>query len=191
MSTLRTLLFLAATQALPSSVLPPPVDPVSTLSPAQLEALGQWIDTSNQQQMVEALLDHHAEYVRTRYKDRLAFVSIERQPDLHLRVGLKGEEKEPDLHLPIAGTTIRVKVETGYPYTQDEFRAVLEKVRPTIETLIPDVTGIAGRPELNLIEIHVQGTNEQHYQHALAQIESLAGLKAKVRLGTSRPRDLL
>ena len=191
MPTLKTLLFLAATQALPPGTVPPPVDPVTTLSPYELEVLGQTIDTSNQQQMVEALLGEHVEYVRARYKDRLAFVSVESQPDLHLRVGLKGEEKESDLHLPIAGTTVSVKVETGYPYTQEELRALLKKVTPTIRTLIPDVTGIAGHPERNLIEILVHGTNEQNYQHARAQIESLTGLKVKISLGMGYERNLM
>lgn len=186
-----TLLLLTLAQALAASPPPIPPDPASALTPYDLARMGEWMDTSNQQRMVKALALDHVPYIRTRYQDRLTFLIVEHEPDFHIRIGLKGHALEPDLFLPVAGTTFRVRVEVGYPYTEAEFNALVEKATPHIYTLIPDFTGVSSDAELGLIEIDVEGTNAQNYQHALAQIESLSGLKAKVRLGMPRQRNLI
>jgi hypothetical protein len=184
-------LILALSQALAS---PPPTStaiPPVTIPPAGLEVLGQRVNMLDRQQLTEALMYQLDEHVRAHYADRLAYLVEEQAPDVHLRVGLKGTTPEPDQIVDVAGTPVRVRFEVGQPYNAEEFSAMLSRIQPTITELFPDVTGIAGQSHLQHIEIDVEGTNAEDYQHAVAQIESLTGMKVKLKLGTSRPRDLI
>lgn len=184
-------LILALSQALASpQSTSTPIPPVTNL-PAELEALGQRVDMLSDQQLTDALMHHLNDHVRAHYAGRLAYIVEEQVPDVHLRVGLKGTAAEPDQWVDAVGRPVRVRFEVGQPYNQEEFRAMLERIQPAIRRLFPDVTGIAGQSHLQHIEIHVAGTNAQDYQHAVAQIESLAGMKVKLRLGMARPRNLI
>ncbi|WP_282296046.1 hypothetical protein [Stenotrophomonas sp. PS02289] len=147
-------------------------------------------DLAGQQRLeVESGLDPHIKQLQEKYKDRLTYISIESQPDLHIRIGLKGSAVEPDQKLSVNGESVRVDLQEGYLYTREEFRQVVKKATPKIIELIPDATSINGRPNLNIIEIWVQGTDEKTYQRALEQIQKITGIKAQVVLGTVPSRN--
>lgn len=156
---------------------------------AYSKATGFSLETARQRLEVESGLDPHIKQLQEKYKDRLTYISIESQPDLHIRIGLKGSAVEPDQKLSVNGESVRVDLQEGYLYTREEFRQVVKKATPKIIELIPDATSINGRPNLNIIEIWVQGTNEKTYQRALEQIQKITGIKAQVVLGTVPSRN--
>lgn len=190
MSPLSLLLVLASAQS--QAVLPPAATDASEAEIAAksyMKDTGVSLETAKRRIQIESELPPFIEDLKERYRDRLTFVSVESLPDQHLVVGLKGNGMEPAQRINVSGSAIRVEFEEGYPYTAQEFHAVMKKAIPRVVELIPDATSVDGRPELGLIEVWVRGTDEQAYQRAVVEIQKLTGLKVKLVLGKSLSRN--
>lgn len=144
---------------------------------------------AQQRIQIESELPPHIERLKARYRERVAFVSIAHLPDQHLVVGLKGSAMESTQHITVGGSNIKVEFEEGYAYTEQEFIAIMKRAVPKVAELIPDATSVDGRPELGLIEIWVQGMDEDSYQPAAAEIEKMTDLKVKLVLGKTPSRN--
>ena len=158
---------------------------------AYMEANGVSLEVARERLLIESELMPHVQDLRERYRERMAFISIESTPYQHLVVGLKGPATEPVQLIRVRGTDVRVEFEQGYPYTAQEFSDIMSKASARALEFFPDVTGLSGRPELGLIEVMVSGTDEQRYLTAKAELEAVAGIEIKILLGRSPPRDLI
>lgn len=190
MSIASILLFLASAQGVAASTsMQISAAESDVAAQAYSKATGVSLEAARQRLEVESGLDPLIKQLQEKYKDRLTYISIESQPDQHIRIGLKGSATEPDQKLAVNGASVRVELQEGYLYTREEFRQVVTKATPKIMELIPDATSINVRPNLNLIEIWVQGTDEKAYRRALEQIEKITGIKAQVVLGKVPSRN--
>lgn len=182
------LLVLASAQTL-AATLPSQMSAAETDTAAKsyMEENRVSLNVAKQRLMIESEIQPYLEQLRERYKDRLAFISIEPQPHQYVRVGLKGNTMVPTQRIKVSGTVINVEFQQGYAYTQQEFRASLQAATPKIIELIPDAISINGRPELGAIEVWVRGTDNKSYLRATEQIEKATGLKVEIVLGTGRP----
>ena len=158
---------------------------------AYMEANGVSLEVARERLLIESELLPHVQDLRERYRERMAFISIESMPYQHLVVGLKGPAMEPAQHISVRGTDVRVEFEQGYPYTAQEFSDIMSKASARALEFFPDVTGLSGRPELGLIEVMVSGTDERRYLAAKAELEAVAGIDIKILLGRSPPRNLI
>lgn len=156
-----------------------------------MKANGVSLEQATERLLIESELSPHIEGIRERYGDRMAFISIESLPYQHLVVGLKGAAMEPTQHINVRGTDVRVEFEEGYPYTAHEFSEITSRASTRVLEFFPDATGLAGRPELGLIEVMVSGTDERRYLPAKEAFEAVAGIEIKLLLGRSAPRNLI
>lgn len=128
----------------------------------------------------------YIEQLRERYKSRLTFISIEQVPDQHIVVGLKGPQMVPTQRMSDEGATVRVEFEEGYPYDDAEFTATIENSLKEAKKLIPDITGVEGKPELGVIIIHVQDQSDNGHSRAAAKLSKMFGVKFEIAYGKSR-----
>lgn len=134
-------------------------------------------------------IDFHIQALRQRYQSRLTFISIEQHPDQHIVVGLQGPAMEPTRRVGSGEKSIRVEFEEGYPYTDSEFGDLMKRASARAMELIPDVTGVGGRPELGAISIHVEGASSEPYNKAVKDLEKEFGLTVELALGRARERN--
>lgn len=144
---------------------------------------GVSLETAKQRLQIESELPPFIAKLRERYRDRVAFISVESQPDQHLVVGLKGMKMQPSQRINVGASMIRVEFEEGYPYTEAEFEGVMKAAIAKVTALIPDATSVDGFPELNLIKVGVQGTDKESYLPAIKEVEEVTGLKVELVLG--------
>lgn len=158
---------------------------------AYMEANGVSLEVAKERLLIESELLPHVQDLRERYRERMAFISIESIPYQHLVVGLKGPAMEPAQHISVRGTDVRVEFEEGYPYTAREFSDIVSRASLRVLEFFPDATGLAGRPELGLIEVMVSGTDELSHVPAKEAFEAMTGVEIKILLGRSPPRNLI
>ncbi len=158
---------------------------------AYMEANGVSLEVARERLLIESELLPHVQDLRERYRERMAFISIESMPYQHLVVGLKGPATEPVQLISVRGTDVRVEFEEGYPYTAREFSDIVSRASLRVLEFFPDATGLAGRPELGLIEVMVSGTDELSHVPAKEAFEAVAGIEIKLLLGRSAPRNLI
>ena len=156
-----------------------------------MKANGVSLEVATERLLIESELAPHIQDLTERYRERMAFISIESMPYQHLVVGLKGPAMEPAQHISVRGTDVRVEFEEGYPYTAREFSDIVSRASLRVLEFFPDATGLAGRPELGLIEVMVSGTDELSHVPAKEAFEAMAGIEIKVLLGRSPPRNLI
>lgn len=131
-------------------------------------------------------IDQYVETLRERYKDRLTFISIEQHPDQHIVVGLKGPQMVPTQLMSDEGATVRVEFEEGYPYDDAEFAAIIKNSLEEAKKLIPDITGMEGKPELGVIRIHVQDQSDNGQSKAAVKLGKMFGIKFEIFYGQAR-----
>jgi len=158
---------------------------------AYMEANGVSLEVARERLLIESELLPHVQDLRERYRERMAFISIESMPYQHLVVGLKGPAMEAAQHISVRGTDVRVEFEEGYPYTAREFSDIVSRASLRVLEFFPDATGLAGRPELGLIEVMVSGTDELSHVPAKEAFEAMTGVEIKILLGRSPPRNLI
>ncbi|HEL4110354.1 TPA: hypothetical protein UM343_000446 [Stenotrophomonas maltophilia] len=156
---------------------------------AYMSANGVSLDTAKRRLEVESELPSVIAELKRRYRDRLAFVSIENMPDQHLVVGLKGNMMEAARHFSVSDSSIRVEFEEGYPYTEKEFSETMHRVVPLVVELIPDAVSVDGRPELGMIDVSVRGADVKSYEVAKRRIEESAKLKVNIIPGRAPFRN--
>lgn len=148
------------------------------------------LETGRRRLQIESELPPHIDALRSRYRDQVAFISVESSPDQHILVGLKGPAMESRQHILVLGTRVGVEFEPGYLYNEREFKAMLSKFVPRITELIPRATGIIGRPELGMIQIRIRGGDVDEYRSAVEEIQTMTKLKVELIPGASVPRNL-
>ena len=74
--------------------------------------------------------------LQERFRDRIAGIYIEREPDFHVVVRLTGDRDAGTLQYRLGEDLVRVVVRTGAPHTIDELRAALDQ-RETIIRFLP------------------------------------------------------
>lgn len=156
---------------------------------AYMNANGGTLDSAKRRLEIEAELPAVIAELKRRYKDRLAYVSIESMPDQHLVVGLKGNMMEAARILSVSDTAIRVEFEEGYPYTEKEFSETMHEIVPLVVELIPDAVSVDGRPELGMIDISVRGVDAKSYEAAKRKIEAASKLKVNIIPGRAPFRN--
>lgn len=75
-----------------------------------------------------------------RFRDRIAGIYIEREPDFHVVVRLTGDRDAGTLRYQLGEDRARVEVLTGARHTVDQLRAALER-RETIARFLPEGYG--------------------------------------------------
>lgn len=189
---ISTFLLLAALA--PSTATLP--EPKATLSEAEMTiaafAEGFGVSEEEARKRIEAsdAIDQYIESLRERYKDRLAFISIEQHPDQHIVVGLKGPQMVPSRRLSGEGATVRVEFEEGYPYNDAEFKVLISNAAKEARKIIPRITGIEGRPELGTIRIHTQDHSDNGHSEAAAKLSRMFGVKFEIVYGQSPEKNL-
>ncbi|UHD45764.1 hypothetical protein LUX29_00405 [Aureimonas altamirensis] len=74
--------------------------------------------------------------LQERFRDRIAGIYVEREPDFHVIVRLTGERDAGTLQYQLGEDRARVEVKTGAPHTLDELRAAFNQ-RETIRHYLP------------------------------------------------------
>lgn len=65
---------------------------------------GVSLETAKQRLQIESELPPYIAELRERYRDRIAFISVESQPDQLLVVGLKGMKMQPSQRLNVGAS---------------------------------------------------------------------------------------
>ena len=151
---------------------------------------GVSLEVARRRLQIESELPPYIDALRSRYRDRVAFISVESSPDQHILVGLKGAAMESRQQITVSGSRVGVEFEPGYLYNEREFKAVLSRSIPRITELIPRATGIIGRPELGMIQVRISGGNVDEYKAAVEEIQRATKLKVELIPGASVPRNL-
>jgi len=151
---------------------------------------GVSLEVARRRLQIESELPPYIDALRSRYRDRVAFISVESSPDQHILVGLKGAAMESRQQITVSGSLVGVEFEPGYLYTEREFKAVLSKSISRITELIPRATGIIGRPELGMIQVRISGGDVDEYKDAVEEIQRATKLKVELIPGASVPRNL-
>lgn len=78
--------------------------------------------------------------LQERFRDRIAGIYIEREPDFHVVVRLTGDRDAGTLQYQLGEDRVRVEVQTGAPHTVEQLLAAFEK-RETIMRFLPNGYG--------------------------------------------------
>ncbi|WP_407352492.1 hypothetical protein [Luteimonas sp. R10] len=78
--------------------------------------------------------------LQERFRDRIAGIYIEREPDFHVVVRLTGKEGEGTLPYQLGDDRVRVEVQTGALHSVDQLRAALKR-RDIITHFLPSGHG--------------------------------------------------
>lgn len=78
--------------------------------------------------------------LQERFRDRIAGIYIEREPDFHVVVRLTGERDAGTLQYQLGEDRARVEVRTGATHTVDQLRAAFDQ-RETITRFLPNGYG--------------------------------------------------
>lgn len=78
--------------------------------------------------------------LQERFRDRIAGIYIEREPDFHVVVRLTGKEGEGTLDYQLGDDRVRVEVQTGALHSVDQLRAAFKR-RDIITRFLPSGYG--------------------------------------------------
>jgi hypothetical protein len=78
--------------------------------------------------------------LQERFRDRIAGIYIEREPDFHVVVRLTGNRDAGTLQYQLGEDRVRVEIQTGAPHTVDQLLAAFEQ-RETITRFLPNGYG--------------------------------------------------
>lgn len=78
--------------------------------------------------------------LQERFRDRIAGIYIEREPDFHVVVRLTGDRNAGTLQYQLGEDRVRVEVVTGASHTRDQLIAALDE-RQVITHVLPDGYG--------------------------------------------------
>ena len=80
--------------------------------------------------------------IQTAYRDRLAGISIEHQPEYRIVVLLTGPEPVPDETILAGGMSVPIVYRTGATATREQILAAMAEHRPRIRELVPRARGM-------------------------------------------------
>jgi streptogrisin C len=120
--------------------------------------------------------------LRSRYRERLASISIEHRPDWAILVRLAGEEKPADQVVSAEGLAIRVRFEAGVPSTREKALALLDRERHLLPRLVPGYHG-AGVDPLSggLLVMQRPGPDRRSLAEAEAALTARLGIPVRLR----------
>jgi streptogrisin C len=186
----------------------PPIPP--TLEPAVIEPIVESVD--------EALAEDAAEYARQfdvspaealhrlaaqqasvaltnaladRYRERLAGIAIEHQPDFRIVINLTGVEQVPEQRLALSGTTVPIVFRTGALVTRDRVIWAMTNHQAAIRAALTRPPGMGLDPRTGELVIIIGKNDAAAGVPAIkARLEAIAGVPVQIRVLDRVDRNL-
>jgi streptogrisin C len=126
--------------------------------------------------------------LRTLYKDRLAGISVEHQPEYRIVVLLTGAEPVPDETIFAGGTNVPVTFRTGAAATREQIVSAMTRHQAAIRDLVPGNRGMGLDPRTGELVLLLHASDER--PDLEAELEALTGVPVRVRLLDGIDTDL-
>lgn len=126
--------------------------------------------------------------IQALYKDRLAGISIEHQPDYRIVVLLTGAEPVPDETIAAGGLTVPVVFRTGAPVTREQIVAAMTEHRAAIRDLVPRARGMGLDPRTGELVLLLHASD---YRDGVeGELAALTGVPVRVRILDGADADM-
>lgn len=110
--------------------------------------------------------------LQERFRDRIAGIYVERDPDFHVVVRLTGDRDEGTIQYQLGEDRVRVEVRPGASHTVDELRAAIER-RAIIANFLPEGYGGYVDERVGEVVLTVETGNESAAGHEEALSQAL------------------
>ncbi len=115
------------------------------------------------------------------YRDRLAGISIEHQPDYRISVLLTGAEPVPEQIIFAGGMEVPVTFRTGAAATREQVVAALAQHHLAIRAMVPREQGMGFDARTGELVVLVRSADAE-LARAEAEVEALTGVPVRIRV---------
>ena len=126
--------------------------------------------------------------IQAAYRDRLAGISIEHQPEYRILVLLTGPEPVADETIRAGGMSVPIVYRTGAPATREQMLAAMSEHRAAIRELAPRARGMGLDPRTGELVLLLHATEDRAGLEA--ELESLMQVPVRLRILDGADADL-
>ena len=188
-------LFLAPAAAQTAASIPaqlvPPATPIQTPAEALAEDAAEYA-RQNGVPLAEAIFRLRAQQdsvaatdrIQLLYKDRLAGIAIEHQPEYRIVVLLTGTQPVADEAVFAGGRQVTITFRTGAPATRDRIVAAIEQHQAEIRAALPHPPGMGVDPRTGELVVMVSGADAGSVDPVAlkAELTGIAGVPVRIRM---------